>query len=290
VRTAQYRRRAARLAPAPGRAPGEAPEAVLRVEELVVEFSQGRGRHLRAVDAISLDLRAGEIVGVVGESGSGKSTLGRTVAGFQRPTSGRVLLPGAGGELAERAGAHGYRDVQMIFQESAAALDPRVPVRRILREAFQPRPPVLPPRNRAAARARDAARVRDALHSVELPESFAGKRAAELSGGEKQRVAIARALAAAPALLVCDEAVAALDVAVRAITLNLLARLRRETSVALLFISHDISVVGHLADRIVVMHNGRVVESGSVNDILDNPQDQYTQRLIESVPKLELET
>jgi ABC-type glutathione transport system ATPase component len=178
----------------------------------------------------------------------------------------------------------------MIFQESAAALDPRVPVRRILREAFQPRPPVLPPRNRAAARARDAARVRDALHSVELPESFAGKRAAELSGGEKQRVAIARALAAAPALLVCDEAVAALDVAVRAITLNLLARLRRETSVALLFISHDISVVGHLADRIVVMHNGRVVESGSVNDILDNPQDQYTQRLIESVPKLELET
>jgi peptide/nickel transport system ATP-binding protein len=149
---------------------------------------------------------------------------------------------------------------------------------------------MLPPRNRAAARARDAARVRDALHSVELPESFAGKRAAELSGGEKQRVAIARALAAAPALLVCDEAVAALDVAVRAITLNLLARLRRETSVALLFISHDISVVGHLADRIVVMHNGRVVESGSVNDILDNPQDQYTQRLIESVPKLELET
>jgi peptide/nickel transport system ATP-binding protein len=259
-----------------------APAPVLRVEDLVVEFRKNRSHHLRAVDGVSIEVNAGEIVGVVGESGSGKSTLGRTVAGFQQPTGGRVLLPGPDGQLRPRSGAHGYRDVQMIFQESAAALDPRASVHRILREAFEPRPKVF---RRRGDTLTDA--VAAALRRVQLPADYAGKRSSELSGGEKQRVAIARALAAQPPLIVCDEAVSALDVAVRATTLNLLARLRASTGVALLFISHDISVVGHLADRIVVMHRGRVVETGTVDAVLDDPQDEYTQRLIESVPKLE---
>jgi peptide/nickel transport system ATP-binding protein len=263
-------------------------EPVLRVEDLVVEFPRGRGA-FRAVDGISLEVTPGEIIGVVGESGSGKSTLGRVVAGFQRPTSGQVLLPKAGGGLGPRDGAHGYRDVQMIFQESAAALDPRASVARTLLEAYEPNPPLLRTR-RNPGRASIVAQIEPALVSVGLPGSIAQKRASELSGGEKQRVAIARALATKPTLIVCDEVVAALDVAVRAVTLNLLTRLRREIGVALLFISHDMSVVGHIADRIVVMHNGRVVESGTVTEILDDPQEEYTQRLIESVPKLELES
>jgi peptide/nickel transport system ATP-binding protein len=259
---------------------------LLRVEDLVVEFTKARSGRMRALERVSLDVAPGEIVGVVGESGSGKTTLGRTVAGFQQATSGRVLLRDRDGELAPRGGVHGYRDVQMIFQESATALNPRMSIERILREAFEPNPG----RVRRGGRGQLATRIRAALRGVELPEGYAGKRSSELSGGEKQRVSIARALAAAPALIVCDEAVSALDVAVRAITLNLLARLRAETGIALLFISHDISVVGHLADRIVVMHQGRVVETGTVNDVLDNPQDTYTQRLIASVPKLELES
>jgi peptide/nickel transport system ATP-binding protein len=260
------------------------PATILRVEELVVEFGRV-GSRLRAVDGISIDVAAGEIVGIVGESGSGKSTLGRAIAGFQRPTQGRLLLPAEDGSLAPREATHGYRDVQMIFQESAAALNPRASVWSILREALQPNPTLF--RRRKTDRERISAAVEQALRSVGLPTSMAQKRATELSGGEKQRVAIARALTAEPALIVCDEAVAALDVAVRAVTLNLLARLRRETGVAMLFISHDISVVGHLADRIIVMNNGTVVESGNVGQVLDDPREEYTRRLINSVPKLE---
>jgi peptide/nickel transport system ATP-binding protein len=261
-------------------------EPVLRVEDLTVEFRKDRSHTLRAVDGVSLQVRAGEIVGVVGESGSGKSTLGRAVAGFERPTSGEVLLPDGQGGLRARQSAHGHRDVQMIFQDSASALNPRAAVDRILREALEPRPPLLG--RRGQARERLAEQVRAALRGVELPEAYATRRSAQLSGGEKQRVAIARALAAQPSLIVCDEAVSALDVAVRAITLNLLARLRAQTNVALLFISHDISVVAHLADRVIVMHHGKVVESGTVDDVLDRPADEYTKRLIGSVPKLEL--
>jgi ABC-type glutathione transport system ATPase component len=276
---------------APGRAaadstPGSEAEPVLRVEDLVVEFRKDRSHKLRAVDGVSLAVGAGEIVGVVGESGSGKSTLGRAVAGFERPTSGRVLLPDTHGGLSARDSVYGHRDVQMIFQDSASALNPRASVARILAQALAPRPPLLG--HRRPAREQLAEQVRAALRGVDLPEAYATRRSQELSGGEKQRVAIARALAAQPALIVCDEAVSGLDVAVRAITLNLLARLRAQTNVALLFISHDISVVAHLADRVVVMYHGKVVESGTVNDVLDKPADEYTQRLIGSVPKLEL--
>lgn len=266
----------------------DASRTVLEVDDLVVEFKRGSS-HFRAVDGVSFEMKAGEIIGVVGESGSGKSTLGRVVAGFQRATSGQVLLPDPAGGLAARETSHGFRDVQMIFQESAAALDPRASVRRTLREAYDPNPSLLRGRGDENSK-RIEAEIDAALDSVGLSQPIGFKRASDLSGGEKQRVAIARALATAPTLIVCDEVVAALDVAVRAVTLNLLTRLRRETGVALLFISHDMSVVGHIADRILVMHNGQIVESGTVTDVLDDAQEPYTQRLVESVPTLELET
>src|ERR1700761_4889774 len=143
-------------------------EPVLRVEDLVVEFRKDRSHTLRAVDGVSLDVRAGEIVGVVGESGSGKSTLGRAVAGFQRPTSGLVLLPGKDGGLRARDSGYGHRDVQMIFQDSASALNPRASVARVIREALAPRAPLLG--HREPARERLAEQVRAALRGVDLPE------------------------------------------------------------------------------------------------------------------------
>lgn len=265
-------------------------DVVLRMEDLVVEFATGHGRSMRAVDGVSLEMRAGEILGIVGESGSGKTTMARVVAGFLRPTSGSVWLPGPDGALRRRAGAHGHRDVQMVFQQSAVSMNPRLPVWKVVGEAYAP--------NRWMSRRRPVggrqpsadtleAMVHGQLRRVGLPEAYSGKRAMELSGGEKQRVVIARALAAEPVIIVCDEPVSSLDVSIRAVILNLFERLRDELGMALFFISHDISVVAHLADRVVVMHNGHAVESGPARQVIDEPQDEYTRRLIASVPSLE---
>jgi peptide/nickel transport system ATP-binding protein len=262
---------------------------VLAAEDLVVEFQLRHGKILRAVDQVSFTLHAGEVLGVVGESGSGKSTLGRVLAGFLNPTAGRVLLPDADGRLAARVQRRprGYRDIQMIFQESAMALNPRLPVWRLVGEAVRPNTATFPAWARAGV-ADLKTQVATYLQRAGLPDAaFADKRAAELSGGEKQRVAIARALAAAPVAMVCDESVSALDVSVRAVVLNLFRRLSRETGIALVFITHDISVVAHLADSLAVMYHGRMVEYGEPGSIIDNPQDDYTRHLIAAVPTLE---
>jgi len=251
------------------------------VEQLVVDYHLGRHKTLRAVDGVSLELGRGEVLGVVGESGSGKSTLGRAIAGFLRPSAGRVLLPFPGGELRPRTGGRGYRDVQMIFQESAAALNPRLPVWMVVGEALRPGGSL----HRRRTELRE--RVAQQLTRVGLPESFVDRRASLLSGGEKQRVAIARAMATDPDVVVCDEAVSALDVSVRAVILNLFQRLRAETGVALLFISHDIAVVAHIADRVLVMHHGRSVEEGQVREVVERPQQEYTRSLLAAVPRLE---
>jgi peptide/nickel transport system ATP-binding protein len=267
----------------------EAPRPVLAVDDLVVEYRLGHGRTLRAVDQVSFELGAGEVLGVVGESGSGKSTLGKVVAGFLNPTSGRVRLPSAAGELAprEQRTPRGHRDIQMIFQESAMALNPRLPVWRVVGEAIAPDLATFPAWRRSAP-AELKAQAGGYLERAGLPAAaFADKRAAELSGGEKQRVAIARALAASPAALVCDESVSALDVSIRAVVLNLFQRLSREAGIAMVFISHDISVVAHLADRLAVMYHGRIVEYGDPAAIIEDPQDEYTRRLIAAVPTLE---
>jgi ABC-type glutathione transport system ATPase component len=262
---------------------------VLAADDLVVDFPVGRGKKLRAVDHVSFTLGAGEVLGVVGESGSGKSTLGKVVAGFLNPTSGRMLLPAGAGRLEPRAQrrARGYRDIQMIFQESAMALNPRLPVWRVVGEAVRPNQSTYPAWARSGV-GDLRAQAATYLERAGLPaEGYADKRAAELSGGEKQRVAIARALAASPVAMVCDESVSALDVSIRAVVLNLFRRLSREAGIALVFITHDISVVAHLADTLAVMYRGRVVEYGDPRSIIDDPQDDYTRHLIAAVPTLE---
>jgi ABC-type glutathione transport system ATPase component len=276
-----------------GASPRLAPTAadvVLRLEDLVVDFPIPRRPAIRAVDHVSLELRAGEILGIVGESGSGKSTMARVIAGFLEPTHGTVLLPGSTGELYPRSGTRGHRDVQMVFQQSAVSMNPRMPTWKVIGEAYSPNRWLA--KRRLLGPARDGAGTLEAavkaqLHRVGLPESYSDKRAVELSGGEKQRVVIARALAAQPVIIVCDEPVSSLDVSIRAVILNLFERLRDELGMALFFISHDISVVAHLADRVVVMHNGKAVESGTARGVIDNPQDDYTRRLIAAVPSLE---
>jgi peptide/nickel transport system ATP-binding protein len=276
-----------------GAAPHPAPSkanVVLRLDDLVVDFPIPHRKPIRAVDHVSLELRAGEILGIVGESGSGKSTMARAVAGFLEPTNGTVLLPAAGGQLRPRSGTGGHRDVQMVFQQSAVSMNPRMPTWKVIGEAYSPNRWMS--KRRLIRPARDGATTLEAavkaqLHRVGLPESYSDKRAIELSGGEKQRVVIARALAAQPVIIVCDEPVSSLDVSIRAVILNLFERLRDELGMALFFISHDISVVAHLADRVVVMHDGKAVESGTARDVIDNPQDDYTRRLIAAVPSLE---
>ena len=269
-----------------------AADLVLRIEDLVVDFPIARRPPIRAVDHVSLEMRAREILGIVGESGSGKSTMARVVTGFLKPTSGAVLLPGHDGTLRPRSAERGHRDVQMLFQQSAVSMNPRMPVWKVIGEAHSPNRWLSKGRSRprgpdgADAVTLEAA-VKTQLRRVGLPESYSAKRAVELSGGEKQRVAIARALSAQPVIIVCDEPVSSLDVSVRAVILNLFERLRDDLGMALFFISHDISVVAHLADRVVVMHDGKAVESGPAREVIDNPQDEYTRRLIAAVPSLE---
>ena len=271
-------------APGPG-----ARRPVLAADGLVVEFPLRHGKKLRAVDQVSFRLGAGEVLGVVGESGSGKSTLGKVVAGFLNPTAGQMLFPAGAGDLKprEQRKPRGHRDIQMIFQESAMALNPRLPVWRLVGEAVRPNMVTFPAWHRSGVadlRAQAAGYLERAGLS---PATFADKRAAELSGGEKQRVAIARALAASPAAMVCDESVSALDVSIRAVVLNLFQRLSREAGIALVFITHDISVVAHLADHLAVMYRGRIVEYGAPASVIEQPRDEYTRRLIAAVPTLE---
>jgi ABC-type glutathione transport system ATPase component len=238
---------------------------------------------VHAVKDATFVLRRGEILGVVGESGSGKSTLGRVVAAFLPPTSGSVRLAGEDGELrpVQIQANRGRREVQMIFQESALALDPRMPAWRSVAEALSPGS------DRRLGLGDRRSRAVDYLSQVGLGAAVANRRPNGLSGGEKQRVAIARAVAAQPTVLVCDEAVAALDVTVRAAILELLRRIVASTQLALFFIAHDISVVSSVADTTAVMFNGEIVEYGQTRQVIDDPQHAYTRRLIDAVPPLQ---
>lgn len=255
--------------------------AVLTVEDLVVEYRLAIGGVLRAVRGVSLHVAPREIVGVVGESGSGKSTLGMVVAGFLRATSGRLTFDGTTVEDWDKVPNSGRAGVQMIFQDSSTAVNPRMSVGRIIAEAI--------PRGGRITKEHVAQAV-PYLERVGLDPALVDRKPRELSGGQKQRVAIARALAARPSVLVCDESVSALDVSVRAKILNLLVQIRRDEGIAIVFISHDLAVVSQLADRVVVMQQGEVVEEGPVRDVIDRPQHPYTQKLLQAIPRLERTT
>ena len=238
---------------------------------------------VRAVDGVSLAIAPGEIFGLVGESGCGKSTLGRSVLRLIEPTAGRIVFGGQDiTHLAPSALRPVRRRAQIIFQNPDSSLNPRKTVRDIVGRpltAFA----------MASGVARDA-RVSELLEMVRLPASYATRYPHQLSGGEKQRVGIARALAPAPEFLVCDEPVSALDVSVQASILNLLADLRDQLGLAYLFISHDLSVVAHLANRVAVMYQGAFCEVGGVDEVLHPPYHPYTQALLSAIPLPEPET
>jgi oligopeptide transport system ATP-binding protein len=254
---------------------GTAP--LLQVSGVEVRFrvrgARGARRgELRAVDGVDLAVAAGEVVALVGESGSGKTTLGRCVLGLQAPTAGRVLLDGR--EVDPRS-APGL--VQPIFQDPWSSLDPRWPVERSIREPLDAQG--------IGTAAERQARVAELLEQVGLQPALAGRLPRELSGGQRQRVAIAAALAPRPRLIVADEAVSALDMLVQAQILNLIAALREELGVSILFITHDLAVVRHIADRVAVMYLGRIVEEGAVEEVFAAPRHPYTRALLDAHPE-----
>ncbi|RCK70722.1 ABC transporter ATP-binding protein [Desertihabitans brevis] len=261
--------------PVEGRSPDPADPPLLEVRDLVVDF-RSRGRAVRAVDSVSLQCRRGEIVALVGQSGSGKTTLARSVLGLQRPTSGTVLhrghpLP------TDRAGLKAYRRaVQFVLQDPSASLNPKHTVYQAVAEGVQIHR--LP--------GDEAEHVAEALRRAELnpPEAFFGRLPQELSGGQRQRVVIAGALALQPTFLVADEPVASLDASVRGEVLALLLELQRDLDLGALVITHDLGLAWNIADRVVVMHQGRLVEEGSVEQVLLDPRHAYTQSLLRVVP------
>ena len=231
---------------------------ILEVRDLKVHYPIRKGvfsriaGYVKALDGVSFDLRRGETLGVVGESGSGKSTLARVITGLVKPTGGTFKLDGS---------------VAMVFQDPLGSLNPRMTVREILREVTGEPPEKL-------------------LETVGLPVDALGRYPHEFSGGQRQRICIARAVAVKPQLLICDEAVSALDLSVRSQVLELVKKLKDDLDLSVLFITHDIGVVNYIADSVLVMNCGRIVEQGGCREVLHGPQDDYTRRLIAAVPRI----
>ncbi|MEU9334050.1 oligopeptide/dipeptide ABC transporter ATP-binding protein [Streptomyces sp. NPDC048290] len=256
-------------------------EPAVTVEDLQVHFPVRTGvlrrvtGRARAVDGVSFTVPARSIVTVVGESGSGKTTTGRALVGLSPVAAGRVLIEGR--PLADlRADRSLPRLVQIVHQDPYASLNPRMTIGQMIREVVQVHRTV--PRERAADRAAEL------LAQVGLAPALADRHPHELSGGQRQRAAIARALAVEPRFIVCDEIVSALDVSVQGQIVNLLKDLCRDSGVSFLFISHDMSVVRHIADRVVVLYGGRVMESGPCAEVFAAPRHPYTQALLAAVP------
>ncbi|GAA3958165.1 ABC transporter ATP-binding protein [Hymenobacter antarcticus] len=258
---------------------------LLEVQNLQVYFPLRKGffrratDYVRAVDDVSFTLYPGETIGLVGESGCGKTTLGRALLRLTEPTAGSILFEGAdlaklsSGELRRRR-----RDLQLVFQDPYAALNPMLTVGEAIWEPMRVH-------NVGGTRQQQKAKVLELLRTVGLREEHFQRYPHEFSGGQRQRICIARALALQPKLIVCDESVSALDVSVQAQVLNLLNDLKREFGITYLFITHDLSVARFMSDRLLVMHQGRIVESGPAAAIYAAPQHEYTQGLLAAIPK-----
>ena len=269
--------------PEPARRPAAAAGAVLAVDGLVKTYSSRHGLlakavRIEAVKRLSLELAVGEFLGVVGESGSGKSTLARLLVGLDAPTSGRIVLAGVD-VTASDAAARKRRvtAIQMVFQDPQSALNPRRRVFEIVTQALEAAHP-------APGRAERFTRAEELLLDMRLPREVALRFPAELSGGQRQRVNIARALCCLPKVLVADEIVSGLDVSVQAQLLELLLSLREKRGFSMILISHDLSVVRHVCERVMVMRQGSVVEAGPTRKVLDDPSHPYTKALLAAVP------
>ena len=249
-------------------------ETLMSVSEVEVHFA-ARRKTARALDGVSLDWRPGEILGVVGESGCGKSTLARAMLGLQPTAEGQLSL--SGGLVSSKDEQQKLRKrVQMIFQDPYQSLNPRQRVATIVTE---------PLRVQGVAKEKHDERVRRAMNDVGLdPDRYLDRYPHQLSGGQRQRVAIAAALVLEPEGLICDEPVSMLDASVQAQILNVLVGLQKQRGLALIFITHDLSLAWSLCDRIVVMYLGRIVEEGRAEDVIERPQHPYTQALVTAIP------
>ena len=254
---------------------------LLEIIGLSRRYALPGGRNLQALDNVSLSVAPGEILGIVGESGCGKSTLARIVMALDRPSDGNVLLEGDDlFALPPRELARRRRDFQMIFQDPYGSLDPRMSVARIVAEPLR----LLSER---LSRAETAKRVGAMLEDVGLKAEDGARFPHEFSGGQRQRIAIARALITKPKLVVADEATSALDLTVQAQILRLLKDLRARHGLTMLFISHNLGVIEEIADRVGVMQAGRLVEIGGTAEVMENPREDYTRRLLAAEPTLD---
>ncbi|MFC5825929.1 dipeptide ABC transporter ATP-binding protein [Nonomuraea insulae] len=265
------------------RAASDASAPILTVRDLVKEYDAGGSGMRRAagrvsaVAGVSFQVKPGETLGIVGESGCGKSTVGRLVAGLEAPTSGEIVVDGADITTLDRGARHRmHRQVQLMFQDSYAAMNPRMRVDSILTEPLEIQ--------RAGDGDARRARVSELLDQVGLPRRALERYPHEFSGGQLQRIGLARSLALRPRLIVADEPVSALDVSVQAQVLNLMRDLQRDLGLSYVFISHDLSVVDYMADRIGVMYLGKLVEVGPAHQVVRSPRHPYTQALLDAVP------
>lgn len=250
-------------------------QTVLKIRDLVKYHESPRGR-VHAVDHVDLELRAGETLGLVGESGCGKSTLGRTIIRLHEPTSGEILYKDRDiATLSKAELKEVRRDLQIVFQDPFASLNPRRTIRQILSEPFSV--------HHVGTKSERDQLVSDLIARVGLHPSFGERYPHELSGGQRQRIAIARAIALDPSAVVCDEPVSALDVSVQAQIINLLRKLQDEMGTSYFFISHDLSVIGYLADRIAVMYLGEIVEIAPKATLWNEPLHPYTQALFSAI-------
>jgi len=261
-------------------------ETLVSVKDLLVQFPTRTNlfgkvtQYYTAVDHVSLDINKGETIGLVGESGCGKTTLGRALLRLVEATSGQIIYNGSDiTKLTKQQLKDLRQQVQLVFQDPYSSLNPRLTIGAALAEPMA----IL---GIETSKKEQQKRVAELLDRVNLPSAVARRYPHEFSGGQRQRIVIARALSLNPTFLVCDESVSALDVSVQAQVLNLLNDLKKDLGLTMLFISHDLSVVRYMSDRIMVMNKGRIIESGSAEDVYHRPQSEYTQRLLAAIPKV----
>ncbi len=273
-----------RSANAEGRPAGPPPTGspIIRVRDLHREYKLRRTSMLesrpiiKALDGVSVDIHPGETFGIVGESGSGKSTLARMIVGLDRPTSGEVNVDGI--DVSSGHDLRPLRDVaQMVFQDPMGSLDPRMRIGDVIAE----------PLRSLGIDGDHPARVAELLQAVALPTNIVDRYPHEFSGGQRQRIAIARALAPGPRLLVADEPVSALDMSVQTVTLELLQDLKEQFDLTMVFISHDLSVVHEICERVIVLEYGRIVEEGPVGTVFGSPKQPYTRTLVHAIPRMD---
>ncbi|WP_134322779.1 ABC transporter ATP-binding protein [Cumulibacter soli] len=262
----------------PAGEPESADDPIVSVRGLTVEFKLGRNRILHALNDVSIELSPGQTLGVIGESGSGKSTLARAIMGLSPIAAGEITIAGMRTESMSHKQRRRHRGVvQMVFQDPSESLDPRLPVAKSIAEPLTIQHGL---KGRALT-----SRVAELLDRVGLSQRQGERKPRDLSGGQRQRVNIARALALDPKVLICDEAVSALDVSIQADILNLLVDLQQDTGIAYLFISHDIGVVSRVCNDIAVMYLGGIIERGPTADVVNMPAHPYTEALLSAEPQ-----